>query len=403
MLNRINKVIPKNTRCFLFAHPKTYSSLPKTVSIAEYYKSNLTPKLEAKISEIFNKNALINQKLLKVEEMTSNEFSSLSKELAGTKVISEIYSSIISGKNVCFFLELKDLIELYNSESLELRDLILNDLTCTAKTLIESEEKLFEALVPKDKIDQNDVILEIRAGTGGDEASLFASELVKMYERLCVSNHYKMSTISTSKENEMIKEYIAEISGRGAYGKMRFESGVHRVQRVPTTDSSGRIHTSTVTVAVMPQASSVEITINPSDLRIDSFKASGKGGQHVNTTDSAVRITHIPTGLVVANQEERSQLKNKEKAMKVLYAKLYDLEYNRILSARRNTRNTMIGSGSRSEKIRTYNFPQNRVTDHRINKSILNVPGVLIGTRLNEMIDALRIDYNLSELAKFTE
>jgi peptide chain release factor 1 len=256
------------------------------------------------------------------------------------------------------------------------------------------------ALIPKDAMDERNVIMEIRAGTGGDEASLFAGDLFRMYERYAASQRWKVEVLSAS-EGTMggFKEIVAEITGRGAFAKLKFESGVHRVQRVPATEGSGRIHTSAATVAVLPEAEDVDVEINDSDLRIDTLRSSGAGGQHVNKTESAVRVTHIPSGIVVAMQEDRSQHRNRAKAMAVLRSKLYDHERQKQDSARAAARRGQVGSGDRSERIRTYNFPQGRVTDHRINLTLYKLPQILEGEALGEIIDALVTEHQAELLA----
>jgi len=262
------------------------------------------------------------------------------------------------------------------------------------------ENELRIALLPKDAADERDVILEVRAGTGGDEASLFAGDLFRMYERYATLQGWKVDLISASEGTVGgFKEVVAAVRGRGAYAKLKFESGVHRVQRVPDTETSGRIHTSAATVAVLPEAGEVDIKIDDADLRIDVFRASGAGGQHVNKTESAVRITHLPSGIVVGVQDERSQHRNKAKAMDLLRAKLYDAERTRLDSARAAERKGMVGSGDRSQRIRTYNFPQGRVSDHRINLTLHKLPQVMEGTALGEVIDALVAHHQAALLA----
>lgn len=255
-------------------------------------------------------------------------------------------------------------------------------------------------LLPKDAADSNDAILEVRAGTGGDEAALFAGDLFRMYQRYAELHGWKVEVLSAS-EGEVggYKEIIAAVSGENVFARLKFESGVHRVQRVPATESGGRIHTSAATVAVLPQAEDVDVDIQDSDLRIDTFRASGAGGQHVNTTDSAVRITHIPTGIVVAVQDERSQHKNKARAMQLLRARIYDEERERAASERTEARRLQVGSGDRSERIRTYNFPQGRVTDHRIGLTLYKLDQIISGEALDEVIDALIMDHQASLLA----
>jgi peptide chain release factor 1 len=259
---------------------------------------------------------------------------------------------------------------------------------------LESEQagrlaRLQQLLLPKDPNDDKNVIVEIRAGAGGDEAGLFAADLFRMYLRWADGHSFKTDLMSQSETGiGGFKEVIFQVKGRGAFSRLKYESGVHRVQRVPTTEAQGRIHTSTATVAVLPEANEVDVAIGPNDVRIDVFRATGPGGQSVNTTDSAVRVTHLPTGIVVSCQDEKSQLQNRTKAMAILRARLYQAEQERLASERSEARRSQVGSGERSEKIRTYNFPQNRVTDHRIGKTIYNLPGVLSG-ELDEFIEEL--------------
>ena len=262
------------------------------------------------------------------------------------------------------------------------------------------EEELRIALIPKDAMDERNVIVEIRAGTGGDEAALFAGNLFRMYERYAASQGWKVEIVTAS-EGSMggYKEIIAEIRGRGAFAKLKFESGVHRVQRVPDTEASGRIHTSTATVAVLPEAQDLDIAINDADLKIDTLRSSGAGGQHVNKTESAVRVTHLPSGIVVMMQDSRSQHKNRASAMNILRSRIYDAEQQRINATRAADRREKVGSGDRSERIRTYNFPQGRVTDHRINLTLYKLPQVIAGEALGELIDALTTEHQAAQLA----
>ena len=265
----------------------------------------------------------------------------------------------------------------------------------------ELEQKIRVALLPKDAMDDRNVVLEIRAGTGGDEASLFAGDLFRMYERFAALQGWKVEVISAS-EGTMggYKEIIAEIRGRGAFARLKFESGVHRVQRVPDTEASGRIHTSTATVAVLPEAEDIDVNINEGDLRVDTMRAAGAGGQHVNKTESAIRLTHIPSGIVVFMQEDRSQHRNRAKAMAVMRSRLYDLERQKYDSARAADRRGQVGSGDRSERIRTYNFPQGRVSDHRINLTLYKLPQIVEGEALGEIIDALITEHQAALLAE---
>ena len=262
------------------------------------------------------------------------------------------------------------------------------------------EQQLRLALIPKDAMDERNVILEIRAGTGGDEAALFAGDLFRMYERYAAKQGWKVEVVTLS-EGPMggFKEIIAEIRGRGAFAKLKYESGVHRVQRVPDTEASGRIHTSAATVAVLPEAQDVDVPINDADLRIDTLRSGGAGGQHVNKTESAVRITHIPSGIVVMMQEDRSQHRNRAKAMAVLRTRLYDFERQKLDAARAAKRRGQVGTGDRSERIRTYNFPQARVSDHRINLTLYKLPQIMEGEALGEIIDALVAEHQAEQLA----
>jgi peptide chain release factor 1 len=261
------------------------------------------------------------------------------------------------------------------------------------------EEKLNVLLLPKDPNDDKNVFLEIRAGTGGDEAGLFAGDLFRMYAKYAEAQRWKVEVVSSSPAGGMggFKEIIAQIDGKGAYSRLKYESGVHRVQRVPVTEAQGRIHTSAVTVAIMPEAEDVEINIDPNELRVDVYRSTGHGGQSVNTTDSAVRITHLPTGLVVTCQDEKSQLKNKNKAMKVLRARLLDAEIQRQDAEQAQVRKSQVGSGDRSERIRTYNFPQGRITDHRINLTRYDLDNFINGN-IGAMIDALAAHYQAESL-----
>jgi peptide chain release factor 1 len=266
--------------------------------------------------------------------------------------------------------------------------------------IAKMQQQVAVLLLPKDAADERNVILEVRAGTGGDEAALFAGDLFRMYQRYSAGRNWKVEIISSSESGVGgYKEIVANISGAGAYAALKFESGVHRVQRVPDTETQGRIHTSAATVAVLPEAEEVDVQIEDKDLRIDVFRASGPGGQSVNTTDSAVRITHLPTDTVVIQQDEKSQHKNRAKAMKVLMARLYEAERERLASERSEARRGQVGSGDRSERIRTYNFPQGRVTDHRINLTLYKLDQVMEGSGLQELIDALTTEHQAALLA----
>jgi peptide chain release factor 1 len=282
----------------------------------------------------------------------------------------------------------------------EMRKLVENEKPGLQVLKDQLERQISLALIPKDAMDDHDAILEIRAGTGGDEAALFAGDLFRMYERYAAQQGWKTEVLSLSEGTKGgLKEVIAEVHGRGVFAKLKFESGVHRVQRVPDTEASGRIHTSAATVAVLPEVEEVDIKINDDDLKIDTMRAQGAGGQHVNKTESAIRITHLPSGIIVFVQEDRSQHKNKAKALKMLRAKLYDTQRSKLDAERAADRRGQIGSGDRSERIRTYNFPQGRVTDHRINLTLYKLPQVMEGEALHELIDALVTEHQAELLA----
>jgi peptide chain release factor 1 len=282
----------------------------------------------------------------------------------------------------------------------EMRTMAATEKPALEARLAALEQRIKVALIPKDAMDDRNVVLEIRAGTGGDEASLFAGDLFRMYERFAAKQGWKVE-VATASEGSMggYKEIVAEIRGRGAFSKLKFESGVHRVQRVPDTEAQGRIHTSTATVAVLPEAQEVDIAINEADLKVDTLRAGGAGGQHVNKTESAIRLTHLPTGIVVMMQEDRSQHRNRAKAMAVLRARLYDFQRQKQDAARAAQRRGQVGSGDRSERIRTYNFPQGRVSDHRINLTLYKLPQIIEGEALGEIIDALITEHQAELLA----
>lgn len=312
-------------------------------------------------------------------------FRKLMKEQSELSPIAEKYTEYKqTKKNIDDSLEL---LETENDE--EMRELAKEELAQSKEDLVKIEQELKILLLPKDPMDDKNVVVEIRAGAGGDEAALFAADLFRMYSKYAESRRWKVEVTSVN-ENGLggFKEIIFMINGQGAYSRLKYESGVHRVQRVPETEASGRIHTSTATVAIMPEAEDVDVQLDMNDVRIDVFRASGNGGQCVNTTDSAVRITHIPTGIVVSCQDEKSQLKNKEKGLRVLRSRLYDLELEKKRKEEASLRKNQVGTGDRSEKIRTYNFPQGRCTDHRIKLTLHRLDQVMNGD-LDEIIDSL--------------
>ena len=351
--------------------------------------------LEDNIKKFFKRKLEI-EETLSTSNLDPKEYATLSKELSDVTQVTDLSSLINSKKN-----ELDDLYILLKDKG---SDTDLQDMAKEESKMLENElnslnKKLELAILPKDKDDQRNVILEVRAGTGGDEAGIFAANLFNMYQKFSMNNNWKFEILSVSDTGVGgYKEAHANIVGGGAFGKLKFESGVHRVQRVPVTETNGRVHTSAATVAVLPEAEDVEINLNEKDLRIDVYRSSGPGGQSVNTTDSAVRITHIPSGIVVSQQDEKSQHKNKAKAMKILLARLYDQERQIQNSKIASTRKNQVGTGDRSERIRTYNYPQGRVTDHRINLTLHKIDKIIEGEGLDEIIDNLILKDRMEKL-----
>ncbi len=332
--------------------------------------------------------------LMSAGGLSGDEFTKLSVEYAELSPVveaSEEYENALS--------EQKDLEEMVSDP--EMKAMAEEELRAIKERIPALEKQIQLALIPKDEADAKNAILEIRAGTGGDEAALFAADLFGMYKGYASKMGWRMDIVEAS-ENDIggYKEVVAEISGTNVFAKLKFESGVHRVQRVPKTETQGRVHTSAATVAVLPEAEEVDVNIETKDLRIDTYRSQGAGGQHVNTTDSAVRITHIPTGVVVEMQEERSQHKNRDKAMKVLRTRLYDLQRQQLADERAEDRKSQVGSGDRSERIRTYNFPQGRLTDHRINLTLYKLDDVVRGEALDEVVDALIAEDQAAALAR---
>ena len=344
--------------------------------------------IESKFKDI--ENNLNNQLGLETEKLVK-----LNKEYAELTPIVETIKKYKNDK-----IEISELSILINDKDLSIKQMAETELREKGKSIKLLEEELMRLLIPKDENDKKNSILEIRAGTGGDEASLFAADLFNMYQRFCDLNGWKFEILSISETGlKGVKEVVCNISGYNVFSKLKFESGVHRVQRVPSTESSGRVHTSAATVAVLPEAEEVDIKIEEKDLRIDVFRSGGPGGQSVNTTDSAVRITHLPTGIVVSQQDEKSQHKNKAKALKILRSRILDNEIQEKNKERSLERKNQVGSGDRSERIRTYNFPQGRVSDHRINLTLYNLNEILEGN-LNELINPLIANEESSRLAE---
>jgi len=353
-----------------------------------------------KLDDILARYQEIEQELMNPDVVADqNHFRTLRKEHSDLTDIVEKYKEYKAvQKNIEESLKI---LEEENDE--ELRELAKEELSVSKQNIAKIEEELKILLLPKDPNDEKNVIVEIRQGAGGDEAALFAAELYRMYVMYAERNRWKVETLNIN-ENGLggFKEAVFTVIGKGVYSKLKYESGVHRVQRVPVTESSGRIHTSTATVAIMPEAEEVDVEIDLNDCKFDVFRASGNGGQCVNTTDSAVRLTHIPTGIVVTCQDEKSQLKNKEKALKVLRSKLYEMELEKAQTAEAQAKRSQIGTGDRSEKIRTYNFPQGRVTDHRIKFTTHRIDDIMNGD-LQELIDNLIAADQAEKLAKMNE
>jgi peptide chain release factor 1 len=331
--------------------------------------------------------------------LEGNDFVAASRDYSELEPVAKAAAAVTTMRG-----EIASLGEIAKDSDPEMRAIAAEELAELSAKLPEAEHALAVAMLPRDSADARPAMLEIRGGTGGDEAALFAADLYRMYEKYAAEQGWRIELVSANVSDiGGFKEVVANIQGTGVFAKLKYESGVHRVQRVPVTESGGRIHTSAATVAVLPEPDELDVQIDDNDVKIDIYRASGAGGQHVNTTDSAVRLTHLPTGLVVIQQDQRSQHKNKAKAMQVLRTRLYDLRRAEAHGAEAEARKAMVGSGDRSERIRTYNFPQGRVTDHRINLTLHRLPEILEGTGLGELIDALIAEDQAKRLAALGE
>ena len=353
--------------------------------------------LDDKLQRVTSRFDELSSLLARADALPPAEFARLSKEYSDLSPVVDAIAQLHRAK-----AETTQMEQLINdgTTDAEMRDLAREELLALKRRLPQLQDRLQLFLLPKDAADEKNAILEVRAGTGGEEAALFAADLYRMYQRYAELRGWRFEVMSISETGlGGYKEATAGIAGNGVFARLKFESGVHRVQRVPETEASGRIHTSAATVAVLPEAEDVDVQIDEKDLRIDVFRSSGPGGQSVNTTDSAVRVTHLPTGIVVSQQDEKSQHKNRAKAMKILRARIYDLERSRVAAERAADRKSQVGSGDRSERIRTYNFPQTRVTDHRVNLTLHKLDRVLNG-ELDELLDALIAEDQANRLAE---
>ena len=354
--------------------------------------------IDSSMDKVLERRQEVETWLSRSAELSSKELANFSRELSELRPVCEQIELVRSLES-----ELQDAMTMIAEAAgdQEMQAMAEAEVALLKDQIPGEKERLQLLLLPKDKDDSRNAILEVRAGTGGDEAALFGANLFSMYQRFAAKNGWRFEVMEVSETGiGGYKEATATISGTDVFARLKFESGVHRVQRVPETEAGGRIHTSAATVAVLPEAEEVDIDVDENDLRIDVFRASGPGGQSVNTTDSAVRITHIPTGIVVSQQDEKSQHKNRAKAMKILRARLYDAERARVESERAAARKGQVGSGDRSERIRTYNFPQGRVTDHRINLTLYKLDRVMVGEALDEVIDALVSEDQAQRLAE---
>ena len=362
----------------------------------------MTPALERRLEAVSARHDALVAALVADPPPRAAEIARINKELARAERVVRAYAAVKERRDETASLE--QVIAESTGVDAEMAQMAKDELATLEETTPALEETLAHLLLPADEADDSGVILEVRAGAGGDEAALFAADLLRMYEMFARKTGWRFELVAANaSEAGGVKEATASLAGDDVYGRLKFESGVHRVQRVPATETQGRVHTSTASVAVLPQAETVELDIKDDDLKIDTMRASGAGGQHVNTTNSAVRITHVPTGVTVVMQDERSQHKNKEKAMKVLRARVYELERRKLADARADQRRSLIGSGDRSERVRTYNYKEGRVKDHRVNVLLNDLPGLLDGgDALGEMLDALKLEERRQLMAEFS-
>ena len=362
----------------------------------------MTPALERRLEAVSARHDALVAALVADPPPRAAEIARINKELARAERVVRAYAAVKERRHEKASLE--QVIAESAGVDAEMAQMAEDELAALEETTPALEETLAHLLLPADEADDSGVILEVRAGAGGDEAALFAADLLRMYEMFARKTGWRFELVAANaSEAGGVKEATASLAGEDVYGRLKFESGVHRVQRVPATETQGRVHTSTASVAVLPQAETVELDIRDDDLKIDTMRASGAGGQHVNTTNSAVRITHVPTGVTVVMQDERSQHKNKDKAMKVLRARVYELERRKLADARADQRRSLIGSGDRSERVRTYNYKEGRVKDHRVNLLLNDLPGLLDGgDALGEMLDALKLEERRQLMAEFS-
>lgn len=362
----------------------------------------MTPALERRLEAVSARHDALVAALVADPPPRAAEIARINKELARAERVVRAYAAVKERRHETASLE--QVIAESAGVDAEMAQMAEDELATLEETTPALEETLAHLLLPADEADDSGVILEVRAGAGGDEAALFAADLLRMYEMFARKTGWRFELVAANaSEAGGVKEATASLAGDDVYGRLKFESGVHRVQRVPATETQGRVHTSTASVAVLPQAETVELDIRDDDLKIDTMRASGAGGQHVNTTNSAVRITHVPTGVTVVMQDERSQHKNKDKAMKVLRARVYELERRKLADARADQRRSLIGSGDRSERVRTYNYKEGRVKDHRVNLLLNDLPGLLDGgDALGEMLDALKLEERRQLMAEFS-